>query len=452
MIGLGPQKPSVTPQMPMRPLFWKKIQLTEIRNPYSGADMSSVDCLWEGLEEPEIDVSEFEDLFAKAPLKKKMSPEKLAKAKKTKEVAKLLDAKRSQAIGIFISSLHLQAAEIETAILEFDMSNLSLEALNTLYELRPENAELETIQKHLRSKPDIALDRPEQFVYDLSLIPCFADRCYCLIFQSTFTETLSSIEHRLTNIRMIVQNLTTSKSVENLLGLILALGNYMNGGTTRGQADGFSLEILAKLKDVKSKDNSVSLLQYVVAQYVRKYDPDAGTDRTQLPIPEPSDINQASLVNFEDLEQELKKAQTSLEKCQQHIARVVRESTLETTEPFKTNMTKFVNKAEVDLNEQKNSLLDAQKRFHQCTSYFAVKPKPGEGPFLNPKDFFGLWSVFCQEFKDLWKREQQRIMKEKVDVAQRRVKQLQEEKKTALTTTPKTKSGLKAKLASRGMI
>lgn len=64
------------------------------------------------------------------------------------------------------------------------------------------------------------------------------------------------------------------------------------------------------------QDNSVSLLQYVVAQYVRKYDPDAGTDRTQLPIPEPSDINQASLVNFEDLEQELKKAQTSLESKQ----------------------------------------------------------------------------------------------------------------------------------------
>lgn len=49
--------------------------------------VSSVDCLWEGLEEPEIDASEFEDLFAKAPLKKKTSPEKLAKAKKTKEVS-----------------------------------------------------------------------------------------------------------------------------------------------------------------------------------------------------------------------------------------------------------------------------------------------------------------------------------------------------------------------------
>lgn len=38
-----------------------------------------------------------------------------------------------------------------------------------------------------------------------------------------------------------------------VLGLILAFGNFMNGGNrTRGQADGFSLDILPKLKDVKS--------------------------------------------------------------------------------------------------------------------------------------------------------------------------------------------------------
>ena len=42
--------------------------------------------------------------------------------------------------------------------------------------------------------------------------------------------------------------------VKEILGLILAFGNYMNGGNrTRGQADGFGLEILPKLKDVKSR-------------------------------------------------------------------------------------------------------------------------------------------------------------------------------------------------------
>lgn len=42
--------------------------------------------------------------------------------------------------------------------------------------------------------------------------------------------------------------------MREVLGLVLAFGNYMNGGSrNRGQADGFDLEILPKLKDVKSR-------------------------------------------------------------------------------------------------------------------------------------------------------------------------------------------------------
>lgn len=54
-----------------------------------------------------------------------------------------------------------------------------------------------------------------------------------------------------------LQGLLERDSVRELIGLILALGNYMNGGSrTRGQADGFGLEILPKLKDVKSRVSS----------------------------------------------------------------------------------------------------------------------------------------------------------------------------------------------------
>lgn len=50
-----------------------------------------------------------------------------------------------------------------------------------------------------------------------------------------------------------LQTLQDSETVKRVLGLILAFGNFMNGGNrTRGQADGFSLDILPKLKDVKS--------------------------------------------------------------------------------------------------------------------------------------------------------------------------------------------------------
>lgn len=45
-----------------------------------------------------------------------------------------------------------------------------------------------------------------------------------------------------------------SEKLKKVMAIILALGNFMNGGNLqRGQADGFGLDILPKLKDVKSK-------------------------------------------------------------------------------------------------------------------------------------------------------------------------------------------------------
>jgi len=62
-----------------------------------------------------------------------------------------------------------------------------------------------------------------------------------------------------------------------------------------------------------TQDNSTSLLQYLVTQYMSKYEVYSGTDGAQLPLPEPSDVSQAAVVNFDDLQHELNKLHTSLE-------------------------------------------------------------------------------------------------------------------------------------------
>lgn len=78
----------------------------------------------------------------------------------------------------------------------------------------------------------------------------------------------------------------------------------------RGQADGFGLEILAKLKDVKSKDNQITLLHFIVRTYMQQLeDPLA----TTLPIPEPGDIDRAATVNFDDVNKDLQKLQKRLQ-------------------------------------------------------------------------------------------------------------------------------------------
>lgn len=52
-----------------------------------------------------------------------------------------------------------------------------------------------------------------------------------------------------------------SKSVKDFFGLVLACGNYLNGNTGRGQADGFELEDLKKLDSIKDNDGKQKCFQ-----------------------------------------------------------------------------------------------------------------------------------------------------------------------------------------------
>ena len=61
-------------------------------------------------------------------------------------------------------------------------------------------------------------------------------------------------------------------SLRLLLGFTLSFGNYLNGGTNRGQADGFTMASVSKLLDTKDLTNTVSLLDYMI-QIIQKAHP-----------------------------------------------------------------------------------------------------------------------------------------------------------------------------------
>lgn len=53
----------------------------------------------------------------------------------------------------------------------------------------------------MENSPNIPLDKPEQFLYELSEISNFAERISCLMFQVEFDDSINTIGHTLTNIK-----------------------------------------------------------------------------------------------------------------------------------------------------------------------------------------------------------------------------------------------------------
>lgn len=440
------RKPIVEPRLPMKPLYWTRIQLKDSRN-------VEVSTIWESLEEPSIqDAEKFEELFSKAAIKEKKKPlsDTYQKTTKTKKIVKLLDGKRSQTVGILISSLHLEMKDIQQAILNVDNSVVDLETLQALYDNRAQAEELENITKYYKKSKEEELkflDKPEQFLYELSQIPNFVQRTNSIIFQSTFMEGISTVRRKAESVQRLSKILKDQESVKIVLGLVLAFGNHMNGGNrTRGQADGFGLEILPKLKDVKSRDNQISLVDFVASYYLHHFDKDAGTDRSIFPLPEPQELMRASQVKFEDLTKDLRKLKRDLAACEKETVLVCQHSSEQDLQPFKEKMEAFIQNAKNEHKVEEEHLDESIKSFEDIIRFFGVKPKSGEKE-VAPNNIFMLWFEFCTDFKNTWKCESKHISKERLKEAQQSVKKITAEKK--VETKKINPNSLKERLRQR---
>ena len=116
----------------MKPLFWKRIQLNPVINPAA----QSSDTVWAMLEEPAINISDFAEMFAKVERKSEGALLSSNSTKRVKQqVVHLLDNKRSQAVGIFLRSLHVQMDEIRDALYNVNTAILDQESLTSLFEI-----------------------------------------------------------------------------------------------------------------------------------------------------------------------------------------------------------------------------------------------------------------------------------------------------------------------------
>lgn len=294
------------PPKPMKPLYWTRIVASTVPQPQSTVPVNKDEGqLWQEIDETTLDnLDEFTELFSRPmiePKKPKEDTQKLIKAK----TIKVLDSKRSQSVGIFSRSLHVNFHEIEHAIYHCDTSVVSLEALQTLMEIKATPEELELIKA--AASEDAPLDPPEEFLLKISNFSCSAERISCIVFQSDFEEGSLSVTKKLNTVMSLCEVLMENEDLKTLFSIILTLGNYMNGGNRqRGQADGFGLEILGKLKDVKSKDSKVTLLHFIVKTYISRCRK-AGTPLNDivLPIPDPGDVAKAVVIDFKEVEEQV---------------------------------------------------------------------------------------------------------------------------------------------------
>lgn len=260
----GPQKPAIKPRVKMRGFFWSKVQATELEG-----------TIWPEMKDDKVKLdldvleSKYQHLEAKSATDGKTTPNGAAAAAKEKEKVHIVDGKRQQNVGIGVSKLRIPTNELITAIIKLDETILSMDRTKVLVDMCPTDDEISMLRGYDGDLEMLTME--DRFLYELTNVPRLTTRMKCVMTKHTFEKEALEIKRKLIAVREACTEIEKSKPLKTLLEIVLAIGNYLNGGTPRGAAWGFKLDSLEKLDAMKENEGKKSLIHFIVYILEKSY-------------------------------------------------------------------------------------------------------------------------------------------------------------------------------------
>ena len=390
--GPKPTKPVVTPEAKMKNLHWKRYLL----DPGADADKASI---WWKLPEVPFDRAEFESKFAQKSAAKPRGEAIDAAggaggkgAASTKVVLlKALEPKRSNAIGIMMSTLPPPNA-IKTAILSLDGDRLDREQLGMIRDVLPTAEELQAIAD--LDTPDAKWDKPELFAKTIGGIPRVRQRLECWAITRAFSEQAAAIDEPLKVLQQACEQVVASQALRDIFGMLLALGNWANGGTGRGQADGFPLSDIPKVIDMKDNTGKVTLLAYALKQWdATRASPEAPPPAALRLVEELGKLPEASKESLSELIAQQLKLASDVKKVKLAAENEPERQAHQAADPFKATMAAFAADAEAKVEALAAQVKTTEAAFAKLRAHFAAPKSTKDGELLP------MWLSFLNEYK-----------------------------------------------------
>jgi len=403
------KKPRLTPARQMKALWWTRLNF--------GRQLKS-ESVWDMVDDviDDLPLEIVEERFAKVLVgaanpstetPRQEKPNDQSKAPRTLQIIHdpNVRAGKEAAIRGFPS-----VVETVDALFELDPFVLTTHRLNVLKEhLCPSPAQIAQLEEARKENPNVPFASPEEYMWHISQVPAFRDRVNCWMFIRDYEERVSTYAAGLADFQQIQDAILKSKSLPRLLSLILALGNYLNGGNSqRGQADGFDLETIGKLDSIKDNVHAAKDMRHFIFEIL--FLGQVGVTERGLPTlandgvllveelrPLLSSIRRtlvrgaqntltlakSARVCLEDLEESIRdlvddyvSQQSSLQTCLQ--------STRDPSDPMKLYMADQIAQAQVSLEQLQEQARKARAGYIQMLSFF-------NHPGLKTSDFLLLW-------------------------------------------------------------
>uniref|UniRef100_A0A8C0UTV3 Dishevelled associated activator of morphosis 1 n=1 Tax=Cyanistes caeruleus TaxID=156563 RepID=A0A8C0UTV3_CYACU len=323
---------------------------------------------------------------------------------KVKELS-VIDGRRAQNCNILLSRLKLSNEEIKRAILTMDeQEDLPKDMLEQLLKFVPEKGDIDLLEEHKHELDRMA--KADRFLFEMSRINHYQQRLQSLYFKKKFAERVAEVKPKVEAIRAGSKAVLQSTSLQQLLEVVLAFGNYMNKGQ-RGNAFGFKISSLNKIADTKSSiDKNITLLHYLITVVEKKY-PKVLRLHEEL-----RDIPQAAKVNMTELEKEINTLRSGLRAVETELD-FQKSQVQQAGDKFVSVVSQFITLASFSFSDVEDLLMETKELFSKAVKHFGEDTDK-----MQPDEFFGIFDQFLQAVTEA-KQENENMRKRKEEEERR---------------------------------
>ncbi|XP_059505444.1 inverted formin-2-like [Stegostoma tigrinum] len=213
------------------------------------------------------DYARIEQLFCFSFSQTKKKDQALFK-KESKEVT-FLDSKKNLNLNIFLKQFKCSNEELVGMVQKSRKSEFDAEVLKQFKKLLPDEHERENIITYKEEKEKLA--NGDHFYLCLLKVPCYELRIDCLLPCEDIAILQNVHQPNAKLIKKACENLLTSPRLTQFCQLILKIGNFLNYGSAIGNANGFKINSLVKLKETRANEPQITLLHYAVQEIEESY-------------------------------------------------------------------------------------------------------------------------------------------------------------------------------------
>jgi len=246
---------------------------------------------------------------------------------------------------------------------------LTEDTLKTMKEYVPMPEEIQLLKDYTGDKK--ALGRAEQYFLAVMDIPKLSARLTALAFKVGFQEKAEIAKSEIQTLSTAIKAVKGSKNLFELLEIVLAVGNYLNGAGNNGGCYGFRINSLNKMLDVKTTDNKMTLVHYLYELISKKFNSVLGV------IPELACCTEAGRLNIRETLSKVSELKTGFAT----VDALLNDQTIDSA--FQKAMGPFVASAKSTIEALESRSSSLEPSFKECVTYY------GEPPSTEPEDFFG---------------------------------------------------------------